>query len=126
MTEAVILFGYFLHKYVPPCVRPIVGGLPAHFSHHIYLFKGVYYCYVCGFYAGQRTQSLAKPCTKVRTKHGRAALADFSKSQLPARAAPAVVLKPVRASERFSNRRMLGQPYACDINEQSSNDDSSD
>ena len=43
------------------CIR--VGYRELHTSHTLFMYRGLYFCGLCGYYAGTHAQKLASPCT---------------------------------------------------------------
>ena len=72
-----------------------VGRTDLHASHSLCIYRGVYYCSVCGFHASVKPQHLASQCT-VRGEAANRRVARFEQGLLPSnlKAWPTEVSKP--------------------------------
>ena len=63
MTDT-IFRGRFKPATVPQETTVQVGRAELHSSHRVKVYRGLYYCAVCGYYAHAKAQKLSSPCQK--------------------------------------------------------------
>jgi len=61
----------------------LVSGRPVHASHKLHVHRGLFFCSVCGHYAGAKMQKLADVCSMELTPAGRTSLSRIRNDKLP-------------------------------------------